>query len=153
MPPSYRLHTDGGARGNPGPAGIGVVLATEDGEVVAKVSKGIGWATNNVAEYRALLEGLQLARSAGADTLKVFMDSELIVRQMKGLYRVKHAGLRQLHSEARSLMRTFQRVEFEEVPREQNSEADALVNEAIDEWLIENPDYSPPKGPAQQELL
>jgi ribonuclease HI len=128
----YRLRTDGGARGNPGPAGIGVVLEAPDGEVVAEVAKGIGHATNNVAEYQALLEGLELAAGQGVRELDVFSDSLLMVEQMKGRYKVKNPGLQPLHARARRLVGSFDRVRFHAVRRELNKAADALANQAMD---------------------
>lgn len=129
----YRLRTDGGARGNPGPAGIGIVLEAPDGEVVAEVAKGIGHATNNVAEYQALLEGLELAAGRGVRELDVFSDSLLMVEQMKGRYKVKNPGLQPLHARARRLVGSFDRVRFNTVRRELNKAADALANQAMDE--------------------
>jgi ribonuclease HI len=130
---AYRLRTDGGARGNPGPAGIGVVLEDPDGGVVAEVGKGIGHATNNVAEYKALLEGLELAARHGVKNLDVFSDSLLMVEQMKGRYKVKNPGLQTLFSRARQLLRNFDQVRFNAVRRELNKAADALANRAMDE--------------------
>ena len=133
MTGAYRLRTDGGARGNPGPAGIGVVLEAPGGEVVAELAKGIGHATNNVAEYQALLEGLALAAQRGARSVDVFSDSLLMVEQMKGRYKVKHPGLKPLFDRARELVRTFDKVTFHAVRRELNKAADALANQAMDE--------------------
>jgi ribonuclease HI len=130
---AHRLRTDGGARGNPGPAGIGVVLEDPSGDVVAEIAKAIGCATNNVAEYRALLEGLELALEHGVRRLDVFSDSLLMVEQMKGRYRVKNAGLRPLYERARELGRGFDQVAFHAVRREHNQAADALANRAMDE--------------------
>jgi ribonuclease HI len=130
---AFRLRTDGGARGNPGPAGIGVVLEAPGGEVVAEVAKGIGHATNNVAEYQALLEGLRLASQHGARRLDVFSDSLLMVEQMKGRYKVRNPGLQPLFARARELVRGFEKVTFTAVRRERNKAADALANQAMDE--------------------
>jgi ribonuclease HI len=127
-----RLYTDGGARGNPGPAAYGYVLETEDGRVVDARGKAIGIATNNVAEYRALLAGLARAAELGVTELEVVSDSELLVRQMTGLYRVKNRGLVELSLEAARLAREIGHVEYRSVRREQNSLADRLVNEALD---------------------
>lgn len=149
----YRLHTDGGARGNPGPAGIGFLLKSPEGEVIDEVAKGIGWATNNVAEYKALIEGLQRAAAYGARELIVYLDSLLVVQQMKGKYKVKHKGLRPLHMIARELTRQFDVVRFEAVPRGENADADRLVNKAIDRWLEENPNFEPPLDAEQQKLF
>lgn len=152
MSASFQLFTDGGARGNPGPAGIGVVLLSPDGKVVDEISEGIGWATNNVAEYQALIEGLKLARGHTVHRLHVKMDSKLVVEQMKGAYRVKHAGLKPLHVEAKKHVAEFEEVTFEAIPREANSQADALVNEGIDRWLMDNPGFEQP-DPAQPGLF
>ena len=149
----FRLHTDGGARGNPGPAGIGVVLEGPDGNSIAEIAKGIGWATNNVAEYKALIEGLETAAAHGAKELIVYLDSLLVAQQMRGKFKVKHKGLRPLHTIARELTKRFNAVRFEAVPRAKNAEADRLVNEGIDRWLEENPDYEPPPEMKQEELF
>jgi len=128
----HHLYTDGGARGNPGPAGIGVVLLTASGDVVEELADSIGTATNNVAEYQALLAGLELALDRGIERLDVFLDSELVVRQVNGQYKVKDAGLKPLHAQACQLLSRFHEVDVKHVRREQNAEADRLVNEAID---------------------
>jgi ribonuclease HI len=127
-----RLYTDGGARGNPGPAAYGYVLETADGRVVDARGETIGIATNNVAEYRALIAGLTRAAELGVTELEVVSDSELLVRQMTGLYRIKNRGLVALSLEAARLARELGRVEYRAVRREQNSLADRLVNEALD---------------------
>jgi len=127
-----RLRVDGGSRGNPGPSAIGVVLEDVDGRVLDTVSQTIGVATNNVAEYRALLVGLELAKHHGAREVEVLSDSELLVRQMSGRYRVKNEGLKPLHEEARARVETFDRVSIEHVSREKNAQADELVNQALD---------------------
>jgi ribonuclease HI len=124
--------TDGGARGNPGPAGVGVVVARPDGTVLAEVAEGIGWATNNVAEYRAVIAGLEQARALGARRVRVRADSLLLVQQLRGQWKVKNAGLQPLWAEATRLARSFERVTFEHVPRERNRAADALANKAMD---------------------
>lgn len=126
------LHVDGGARGNPGPAAIGVVLSAPDGDVVEEIAERIGVATNNVAEYRAVLRGIERARELGADEIDIVGDSELIARQLMGAYKVKHPALRQLHAEALGALRAFDRWAIRTVPREQNAGADALVNQALD---------------------
>jgi ribonuclease HI len=128
----YHLYTDGGARGNPGPAGIGARLMTAAGEVVEELADSIGHATNNIAEYQALLAGLEIALDRGVERLDVFLDSELVVRQVNGEYKVKDAGLRPLHHQACLLLSKFHEVDVRHVPREQNAAADALVNQAID---------------------
>jgi len=124
-----------GGRGNPGPAGIGVRLETPDGDLVEELADAIGNATNNQAEYEALIAGLELAIDRGIKELVVFADSELIVRQVNGQYRVKDAKLQPLHARAARLLHELPDVEIRHVPREQNAEADRLVNEAIDEAL------------------
>jgi probable phosphoglycerate mutase len=127
-----RLSTDGGARGNPGPAAYGYVLEAEDGTVLAAHGEAIGVATNNVAEYRALIAGLEKAAEVGVDELEVVSDSELLVKQMKGEYRVKHENLRPLAVQASRLARQIGRVRWTSVRREHNELADRLVNEALD---------------------
>jgi len=126
------VHVDGGARGNPGPAAIGVVVSDADGRLVEEVAEAIGETTNNVAEYRALLRGLERARALGADEVEVVGDSELVAKQVTGQYKVKHAGLRPLHAEALRALAGFARWQVRTVPRAQNAAADALVNAALD---------------------
>jgi ribonuclease HI len=126
---------DGAARGNPGPAGIGVHITNEDGSLVAEIAEGIGEATNNVAEYTAVIEGLSLAQRLGAKTVAVRSDSQLLVNQLTGRYRVKTPHLQPLHRRVRNLAAGFERISFEHVPREQNTEADRLANEGVDAWL------------------
>jgi ribonuclease HI len=127
-----KLFTDGGARGNPGPAAYGYVLESEDGAVLAAHGEAIGTATNNVAEYRALLAGLDKALELGVDELEVVSDSELLVKQMRGEYKVKNAALRELSLQAASLARELGSVSYTAVRREHNELADQLVNEALD---------------------
>jgi ribonuclease HI len=127
-----RLSTDGGARGNPGPAAYGYVLEADDGHVLAAHGEAIGRATNNVAEYRGLLAGMAKAADLGVDELEVVSDSELLVKQMQGEYRVKNETLRGLWEEANDLERNFRRVRYTAVRRAQNELADRLVNEALD---------------------
>jgi ribonuclease HI len=127
-----KLSTDGGARGNPGPAAFGYVLEAEDGHVLAAHGEAIGRATNNVAEYRGLLAGLAKAAELGVTELEVISDSELLVKQMQGEYRVKNEALRSLWEEASDLERRFDRVRYSAVRREHNELADRLVNEALD---------------------
>jgi ribonuclease HI len=126
---------DGGARGNPGPAAVAAVASDADGGELAERKAYIGQATNNVAEYRALLLGLELARDLGATEVEVINDSELIARQIGGEYKVKHAGLKPLFLEATRELRTFDRWSVTPVRRESNARADELVNEALDEAL------------------
>ena len=125
-------NVDGGSRGNPGPAGYGVSIVREDGALV-ELKASIGSATNNVAEYNGLLAALRWAEAAGVSTLLVRADSELMVKQMTGVYRVKNPGLLPLYEEARALVRRIGRVTFEHVRRDLNQEADRLANEAMDE--------------------
>ena len=127
-----RLSTDGGARGNPGPAAYGYVLESEDGHVLDARGEAIGTATNNVAEYRGLIAGLEKALELGVRELEVVSDSELVVKQMKGEYRVKNEALRTLSLEAARLARRLDRVDYTAVRREHNELADRLVNEALD---------------------
>jgi ribonuclease HI len=127
-----KLSTDGGARGNPGPAAFGYVLETDDGHVLAAHGEAIGRATNNVAEYRGLLAGLEKAAELGVDELEVVSDSELLVKQMQGEYRVKNEALRVLWEDANDLERRFRRVRYTAVRRAHNELADRLVNEALD---------------------
>jgi ribonuclease H / adenosylcobalamin/alpha-ribazole phosphatase len=127
-----RLSTDGGARGNPGPAAFGYVLETEDGHVLAAHGEAIGRATNNVAEYRGLVAGMEKATELGVDELEVVSDSELLVKQMQGEYRVKNEALRALWEDANDLERRFRRVRYTAVRRAHNELADRLVNEALD---------------------
>jgi probable phosphoglycerate mutase len=127
-----RLSTDGGARGNPGPAAYAYVLEAEDGTVLAAHGEAIGVATNNVAEYRALVEGLAKAVELAVSEVEVVSDSELVVKQMRGEYRVKNEALRELSLEAARLARQLDRVSYRAVRREHNELADRLVNEALD---------------------
>lgn len=126
------VHVDGGARGNPGPAAIGVVVSDADGAVLEEVSERIGDATNNVAEYRALVRGLERAAALGATDVEVVNDSELVARQVLGDYRVKQPHLRPLHAEAVAALGGFARWSVRSVPRARNARADALVNAALD---------------------
>jgi ribonuclease HI len=130
------VNVDGGSRGNPGPAAVGVVIRSADGDVVADAAEPIGTATNNVAEYRALLRGIELAAQHGATELQLYGDSELVVKQVRGEYKVKDAGLKPLHAEARQALSAFSVWSFDHVRREHNSEADALVNQALDAHAV-----------------
>lgn len=132
MSGKFILNTDGGARGNPGPAAIGGILKRSSGEVVLNFKEKIGEATNNFAEYSALIRGLELALDHGATNLDCFLDSELVVKQLNGEYRVKDATLREKFSEISELKKRFESLTFSHVRREQNSGADKLVNEALD---------------------
>jgi ribonuclease HI len=146
----WQIRTDGAARGNPGPAGVGVVLLDPDGAVVDELGKGIGWATNNVAEYQALIEGLKLAKSHGVDRLAVFSDSTLLVEQMKGRWKVKHSGLKPLFALARKLAKEVGNVRYVAVPRERNRRADELANLGVDR---DNPEIEAPLPGAESERL
>jgi ribonuclease HI len=126
------VHVDGGARGNPGPAAAASVVSDPAGEVLDQRARLLGETTNNVAEYRALLLGLERARALGATEVEVVNDSELIAKQVQGLYRVKHPGMRPLHLDAMKALRQFERWSIRSVPRAENAHADALVNAALD---------------------
>ena len=126
------INTDGAARGNPGPAGIGVVIKDEKGAVVREIAEYIGETTNNQAEYRALIMALEAAVELKADSVGIFADSELMVSQIKGIYKVKNEGLKPLFEQARELLQKFKVCNIEYLPREKNKEADKLANIAID---------------------
>lgn len=129
------MHVDGGARGNPGPAAVAAVVSDPDdpeGEPLLERGEAIGVATNNVAEYKAVLLGLDLARELGATEVEVVNDAELIARQIEGRYKVKHAGLKPLHAEAKRALADFERWTVRSVRRDANTRADALVNETLD---------------------
>lgn len=124
------INTDGGSRGNPGPAAIGVVL--KSAEETTRIGKYIGSTTNNVAEYSALVEALKAAKELKATELECFLDSELVVKQLNGLYKVKDVNMRKLWSEVKTLEKYFTKTTYKNVPRAQNAEADAIVNEVLD---------------------
>jgi ribonuclease HI len=126
------VHVDGGSRGNPGPAAAAAVVTSPEGEVLDEAAETIGRATNNVAEYRGLLLGLERARALGATEVEVVNDSELIAHQVNGRYKVKHADMKPLHAEALAALRGFERWSLRPVRREQNADADALVNQVLD---------------------
>jgi ribonuclease HI len=130
-----RLYTDGAARGNPGPAGAGAVILNPDGHIVAKLGKFLGDSTNNVAEYMGLILGLKRAKAMGIKELEVYSDSELLVKQLAGEYQVKAEHLRPLHDEAKALLGAFSWIQLRHIEREQNAQADAMSNRAIDERL------------------
>lgn len=132
---AWTLRCDGGSRGNPGPGALGYVLCDASGREVEARGEYLGICTNNVAEYRSLLAGLAAAARHGVGRLVVQMDSELVVRQMLGRYKVKNEGLKPLHAEARAALAGIGEVKFASVPREDNGHADALVNEALDRAL------------------
>jgi ribonuclease HI len=127
------VHVDGGSRGNPGPAAAASVVSAPTGKILDEASELLGTVTNNVAEYRALLLGLTRARALGATEVEVVNDSELIAKQVRGLYKVKHAAMRPLHREAMAALRGFDAWSIRTVPRAQNADADALVNAALDD--------------------
>ena len=126
------VHVDGGSRGNPGPAAAGAVVSSPDGDVLDEATEFLGTATNNVAEYRGLLLGLARAKALGATDVEVVNDSELIAKQVNGDYKVKHAAMRPLYLEAIETLRAFDAWSIRSVPRAQNADADALVNQALD---------------------
>jgi len=130
---AYRANIDGGSRGNPGPAAYGVVIRDARGEIAAKLKKYIGRSTNNVAEYYGLIAAMDYAQSHGIRALRIESDSELLVKQMRGLYKVKSADLQPLFERARKMSQGFESFRIDHVYREQNREADALANEALDE--------------------
>jgi ribonuclease H / adenosylcobalamin/alpha-ribazole phosphatase len=139
------VHSDGASRSNPGPAGIGAVVTSDDGEVLAEISEGIGIATNNVAEYRAAIEGLRRARDLGADAVTLRADSKLLIEQLAGRWKIKNPTLQRLHREARELLREFAETKLEHLPRAFNAQADELANRGVDEWLAgEGRGWRPP---------
>ena len=127
-----RIWMDGACRGNPGPASVGAVIRSAAGSVLREISECLGHTTNNVAEYSALIRALEEAKALGARRVEAFSDSQLLVRQMSGQYRVKHPGLKPLHLRAAELARGFEQFSFTHVPREENRDADRLANEALD---------------------
>jgi len=131
------IYTDGGARGNPGPAGMAVVIYDENGKLIGQHSKFIGRATNNQAEYKALIFGLEKAKNLRAKEIRCFLDSELIARQLTGQYRVKDKGLKPLFAQILKLTNNFDSVTFRHIPREENKLADKLVNLAINKGIID----------------
>ncbi len=134
-PVRTRLYCDGAARGNPGPAGAGAVIVNPAGHIVAKIGKFLGEETNNVAEYMGLILGLRRAKAMGIKELDVLADSELVVKQLNGDYAVKAEHLQPLHAEAQALLKAFDQIEVRHIPREENGQADAMSNRAIDERL------------------
>ena len=132
-----KLHTDGGARGNPGPAGIGVVLTDENDDVFAELGEGIGVATNNVAEYTALIRGLELALEQGVTEVEVFVDTQLVASQVRGEWKIKQEHLRPLAVRAQSLMNRFESASITQVPRELNADADLLANQGMDAAMLD----------------
>jgi ribonuclease HI len=149
---SLIVSTDGASRGNPGLAGYGVSIAGPDGTIVEELAKGIGVATNNVAEYTAALEGLRKAAELGADDVLLRSDSRLLIEQLSGRYRVKNPTLQRLHAEVRSVAKMFKRVRYEHVRRELNKEADRLANLGVDEWIAAGGDATPPETATPEPL-
>jgi ribonuclease HI len=147
---AHRANIDGAARGNPGPASYGVVIRDGRGEVVTKLKKYIGRMTNNVAEYYGLIAALDYAQSHGIRALRVESDSELMVKQMRGIYKVKSADLQPLFERAKKMSLGFESFRIDHVYREQNREADALANEALDETSGVPPAAGPPKVAANE---
>jgi ribonuclease HI len=127
-----KIFTDGGARGNPGPAGIGVAVYSADGKLLKKHSQYLGERTNNEAEYEAVIAALSLAAAIGASELSFYLDSELVVRQLTGIYRVRNSRMQELLLRVRNLETKFKKIKYQNIPREKNRLADKLVNEAID---------------------
>lgn len=144
-PPDHHLiaHSDGGARGNPGPAGYGVVIKDESGKKVAALSEYLGHQTNNFAEYQGLIAALEYALAHGPKALKLISDSELLVRQIKGIYKVKNSVLKDLHARATELIRQMEWFSIDHALREHNQEADRLANEAMDKGMGRKPAVSP----------
>ena len=145
-----RAFIDGASRGNPGPASVGVVLQDAAGAVIKEHGRTLGRATNNVAEYTAFLDALKLAKALGATELLVHSDSQLLVRQVSGEYRVKNAALQALKAQAQGLMKSFKAVRLVHVPREQNKDADRMANAALDGTVS---DLGPDLAPGGQGLL
>ncbi len=133
LPTEATLFADGGSRGNPGPAASGAVLVDPEGQLLDEVGRYLGKATNNVAEWTALCIGLERAKERGIRRLAVRLDSELVVKQMRGEYRVKHVDLQPLHRRAQTLVRAFEHIDIKHVPRKQNTLADRLVNDILDQ--------------------
>jgi ribonuclease HI len=151
-PVAHQANIDGGSRGNPGPAAYGVVIRNAKGEVVARLKKYIGQSTNNVAEYFGLIAALDYAQTHGIRALRVESDSELLVRQMRGIYKVKSSDLQPLHERARKMSQSFASFRIDHVYREQNRDADALVNQALDE-TSRGGSSAPASKPAAKETL
>lgn len=126
------LYFDGASRGNPGPAAAGIVLTDQTGTVLAEIGEYIGETTNNVAEYKALLKGLEQAKNLNASTLTIYGDSQLVIQQMNGSYQVKHPNLLPLYNQAKSMVGAFDKVLLIHIPRQKNTRADQLANEALD---------------------
>jgi ribonuclease HI len=132
------IYTDGGARGNPGPSAIGVVILDQNGQEIKAIKELVGIGTNNQAEYKALQKGLTEAHVLGAEELSCFLDSELVVKQLTGLYKIKEPGLQLLAADILRLTKQFKKIEFKHVRRNKNARADELVNQALDEEEAKN---------------
>ena len=132
----FKLFTDGGARGNPGPAGIGAVIQDGEGNVIAEISEYIGTTTNNYAEYTALMKGLTRVLALGCSEIACFLDSELVVKQLNGRYKLKNKALAKLFIHIHNLRLKFKKITFYSIPREKNKHADKLVNQALDKAHI-----------------
>jgi ribonuclease HI len=150
---AYHANIDGGSRGNPGPAAYGVVVRDAKGEIVARLKKYIGQNTNNVAEYFGLIAALDYAQTYGIRALRVESDSELMVKQMRGMYKVKSGDLRPLHERAKKMAQTLDSFRIDHVYREQNREADALVNQALDETGRPGMSVAAEKPPAKDSTM
>ncbi len=151
VPEHYLVaHSDGGARGNPGPAGYGVVIKDESGKKVAALSAYLGHQTNNFAEYQGLIAALEYALEHGPKALKLISDSELLVRQIKGIYKVKNATLQDLHGRAKELIARMDWFSIDHALREHNREADELANAAMDKGMGRSPRQMPPPDPSQE---
>ena len=136
-PPEFRIQADGASRGNPGEAGVGAVISDARGRTIKELKRFLGMATNNVAEYRAVILALEKALDFGAGSVTVYLDSELVVRQLRGEYRVREAHLKTLHRQALEILNRFSKYNIHHVPREENRRADQLANEAIDQKIGE----------------
>ncbi len=132
LPPEVVLFTDGASRGNPGPASVGAAIVSISGETIMEISKPLGHQTNNYAEYMALLEGLVACAEGGAKKITVKADSQLMIRQMKGEYKVKAPGIIPLHARCQEVAKLFQKITYLHIPREENTHADRLANEALE---------------------
>lgn len=129
---TFKVYSDGGARGNPGPAALGAVVYDAVGEKLCEISRYLGVATNNQAEYEALFSGLEYVRSLGGEYVVCYLDSELVVRQMSGVYKVKNQALSEIYNRVSEVAKYFKKIEYNHIPREKNKEADSLVNNVLD---------------------
>jgi len=152
-PADVVVYTDGGSRGNPGPAAVGAVISSKDGQVLAEIAEALGVATNNVAEYTAVLRALERAHELGARRVDLRADSKLLVEQLNGRWKIKNPTLRVLHEKVREVAKGFDTVTYTHVRREKNVEADALVNVALEAWVAEHGYPEPPHKPEQGSLL